>query len=414
MTAQPAQVPDPTPRVVDRFPPVFGALFGVALSLFLATPSDDPLPRVPAFFGGWLLGLLAPRLFRHRFRVLGYVPFLTTAGAVLVAVVQLGFDWCPWAIAGFMFVEGAASGAILRYRDLFRADLKRFAASAAVGVLLGAAAVVLYRELGPTDGQAAYRWALLALSVGLAVLAWTNLLRPTVELAVTPPMWLAYRLRGAGPGLTTLPLTGPVLVIANHASWFDPLLLAFFIPRPIVPMMTASFYDLPVMRWLMHRVFRTIRVEDRTARREAPEIATAIAALDAGNCVVLFPEGYLRRTEDQVVRRFGQGVWQLLKARPQTPVVACWIEGVWGSYFSHYKGPPTKNKKFDVRRPVTIGLSAPEVVPPDVLVGHLAARVYLMNRVLAARAHLGLPEVPPVELPGKEDEEKPEPVGPQS
>src|SRR6478609_1568574 len=121
MTEQPTQIPDPTPRVADRFPPVFGALFGVALSLFLATPNDQPVQRVPAFFGGWLLGLLAPRLMRHRFRLLGYVPYLATVGAVLVAVVQLGFDWGSWTIAGFMAVEGAAAGAILRYRDRFRA-----------------------------------------------------------------------------------------------------------------------------------------------------------------------------------------------------------------------------------------------------------------------------------------------------
>lgn len=407
MTEQPRQIPDPTPRVVDRFPPLFGALFGVALALFLATPTDDAIQRVPAFFGGWLAGLLAPRLMRHRFRLLGYVPVLTTIGAVTVAVVQFGFDWCPVSIGIFLFLEGAASGAILRYRDQFRAAQTRFLASAGVGVLLGAAAVLLYREVGDAgaEWQAAYRWALLALAAALTVLAWATLLRQAVELGVTPPMWVAYRLRATGPGLTAVPLTGPCLVIANHASWFDPLLLAFFIPRPITPMMASGFYDLPVMRWLMFRVFRTIRVVDKTVARETPEIETAVAALDAGHCVVLFPEGYLRRTEDQVIRRFGQGVWQLLKARPQTPVVACWIEGVWGSYFSHFNGPPTKNKKLDFRRPIEIGVSVPVVIPAEHLGGHLASRVYLMNVVLAARAHLGLPAVPVVELPVREEED---------
>ena len=407
MTAQPPQIPDPTPRAADRFLPAFGALFGIALCLFLATPYDRPLERVAAVFGAWLAGLFAPRLIHHRFRLLGYVPVLTTIGAATAVVVQLAFDWCPVSIGVFMLIEGAASGTILRYRDQFREAPTRFLASAGVGLLLGIGAFTLFTTVGDAglEWQAAYRWALLALAAGIAVLAWTTLLRPTIELGVTMPMWFAYRLRAAGPGLTAVPQTGPCLIIANHASWFDPLLLAYFVPRPITPMMTAGFYDLPVLRWLMSRVFRTIRVVEKAARRDAPEIQTAVAALDAGHCVVLFPEGYLRRTEEHVIRRFGQGVWQVLRARPQTPVVACWIEGVWGSYFSHFNGPPTKNKKFDVRRPVTVAMSAPEVVPTEVLDRHLATRVYLMNKVLAARAHLGLPDVPRVELPGKEEED---------
>ena len=59
-------------------------------------------------------------------------------------------------------------------------------------------------------------------------------------------------------------------------------------------------------------------------------------------------------------------MWEILRARPDTPVVACWIEGGWGSYFSFKGGPPTRNKRRDFRRPIDIGVSAPEVVPADV------------------------------------------------
>ena len=55
--------------------------------------------------------------------------------------------------------------------------------------------------------------------------------------------------------------------------------------RDITPMMTARFYDLPVMGWLM-RVFGTIRVPDKALKKDAPEIQEAIAALDRGECVV--------------------------------------------------------------------------------------------------------------------------------
>ena len=89
-----------------------------------------------------------------------------------------------------------------------------------------------------------------------------------------------------------------------------------------------------------------------------------------------------------------------------TPVVACWIEGAWGSYCSYRGGTPTKNKKPDLRRPIAVGVGAPVAVDAATLEGHLATRLFLMNRVAAARSHLGLPELPAFELPPKGDDEK--------
>jgi hypothetical protein len=121
--------------------------------------------------------------------------------------------------------------------------------------------------------------------------------------------------------------------------------------------------------------------------------------------VIIFPEGFLRRKDEHTLRRFGRGVWEILKARPDTPVLACWIEGAWGSWASYHNGPPTKNKKPDFRRPIGVGLSEPVAVKPEVLANHLQTRLALMNMVLAARGHLGLPPLPGVELPAKYDED---------
>ena len=101
-----------------------------------------------------------------------------------------------------------------------------------------------------------------------------------------------------------------------------------------------------------------------TYRREAPELREAVAALDRGECVLIFPEGYMRRRVERPLRQFGQGVWHILRERPQTPVVVCWIEGGWGSYTSYYNGPPTVNKKVDWARHIDIGVSAPKVSLP--------------------------------------------------
>jgi 1-acyl-sn-glycerol-3-phosphate acyltransferase len=145
-------------------------------------------------------------------------------------------------------------------------------------------------------------------------------------------------------------------------------------------------------------------VPEKALKKDAPEVQEAIAALDRGECVVIFPEGYLRRTEDRPLRRFGQGVWQILKARPNTPVFAAWIEGAWGSYTSYFNGPPTKNKKKDFRRPIGVGMSAAVTIPPEELDEHLRTRLHLMNLVSEARKHLGLEPLPRFELLAKADE----------
>jgi 1-acyl-sn-glycerol-3-phosphate acyltransferase len=227
-------------------------------------------------------------------------------------------------------------------------------------------------------------------------------------MALEPVMWILCNVRGRGPGLTDFPRTGACLIIANHGCWLDPLFLAKVLPRPVTPMMTTRFFNVRGIHRLVV-AFGVIPVPEKAIKKDAPEIREAIAALDRGECVVIFPEGYLRRTEDQPLRRFGQGVWQILQARPNTPVFACWIEGAWGSYTSYFNGRPMKNKKLDFRRPLAIGVSARVTVPVQVLADHLPTRFHLMNLVGAARAHLALPELPRFEMPTKEEEKPDEP-----
>ncbi|OWK44372.1 lysophospholipid acyltransferase family protein [Fimbriiglobus ruber] len=397
------QYPDRTFFFADVLLLCFGLVFGVSFCAFVGGLGtiEEQLPRVPTFFGAWFVGLLLPRLYFNRFRVLAFTPYCATAALVVAAVAELTW-WSNVAVALFCLFEGVALGAILRYRDTFRVRYLNFLLAAAVGA--GVALTFIVYCTTNRDSETNYPRLLFVASAVLAAAAVASLLRVAVELFVEKLFGISYRVRGHGPGFATLSKTGPVLVIANHASWFDPLFLATLIQRPTTPMMTASFYDKPGLRQLMYYVFNTIRVPEIAARREAPEVREAIAALDAGKCVVIFPEGYLRRSDDQILRRFGQGVWQILKERPDTPVMSCWIEGVWGTFFSHYKGPPTKNKKFDLWLPIRVSASAPEVVPAETLKHHLRTRIYLMNKVLDARTHLGLPAVPRVELPARDDE----------
>jgi 1-acyl-sn-glycerol-3-phosphate acyltransferase len=343
-----------------------------------------------------LVGAVIPFLYWAPYRALGLVTYGTLWSLAATAHGVYWHEWPGWANG---FPIGLIVGALARGRRGRRRIENGLPVVVAVLAGVGLA-------WGLRSEQSVVVAAYLILVLALLTLGWSlaRLFRPLFEITLEPWVWLRYKLYARGPGLTDFPRTGPCLVLANHACWLDPLFLAKFVPRPITPMMTARFYDQPIIRRLM-LAFGVIRVPEKALKKDAPELREAIAALERGECVVIFPEGYLRRTEERPLRRFGQGVWQILQARPETPIYACWIEGAWGSFMSYFNGLPTKNKKKDKRRPIGIGMSAPITIPTEELEEHLRTRIHLMNVVVAARENLGLSPLPPFELAAKEDAE---------
>lgn len=233
---------------------------------------------------------------------------------------------------------------------------------------------------------------LLAVLAGVAALvAWRQLFPQTVEQVLEVLLAPMYRVRAHGPGRDRIPREGPLLIVANHAAYLDPFWLCKIVPRKVTPMMTSVFYDLPLIRWSMVHIVGAIRVPEAHFRREAPELREAVAVLRQGGCVLIFPEAQLRRREDQLLRMFGQGVWRILQEMPQTPVLACWIEGGWGSFTSYFNGPPLRGKRLDWWRRIDIALETPHVLDPALLADQHATRHYLMRMCLECRRYLGLP-----------------------
>jgi 1-acyl-sn-glycerol-3-phosphate acyltransferase len=358
------------------------------------------------FAAGLVGGLVLSAYRRHPFRHAWFVPYAATAAFASFLVMRFG-GVGPVSLV----IVGLALGATLTpllnaYQTWTTPRLHGVAAGLALGGACAMALIVAVVLPSPADLLAARNrtlHVLIGVSAIAMVGAWRGFARALVEGTVEFPLSVMYRTRALGPGATLLSPRGPYLVIANHASWFDPLWLGQVLPAPTIPMMTSKFYDLPVISWLMRYVFGTIRVPEAAYRHEAPELREAVAALNRGECVVLFPEGYLRRKEEQPLRRFGRGVWQILSDRPTTPIFACWIEGNWGSYFSFQGGPPTKNKPFDFWRTIRIGIVGPFTVDAAMLDDHMATRTFLMHQVNSARAPLGLE---PLFLPAVSEGEK--------
>jgi 1-acyl-sn-glycerol-3-phosphate acyltransferase len=349
-------------------------------------------------------GAGAGLLYWHRYRGLGLAAVATASLLVAAIIAAVLEEWTAATVVTLFFSFGAALIRLVLFLSRWMQNtdvgppgcllIALFCGAALIAGIYGPQLVLSDRFLWLPIGSA----ALLLLYV-------VFLFRPIFEFCSEPLLWLMYAVRGVGPGQVAMPPRGPCLVIANHACWFDPLFLAKVLPRPITALMTSRFYDKPGLKLLFKYVFHAIRVPEKALKEDVPEeIRAAIVALDRGECVVIFPEGFLRRSEARPLRRFGRGVWQILSARPRTPVYCCWIEGGWGSYCSYFNGNPTKNKKLDLRRPIGVAVPDPLVVDEAILANHLETRVFLMNRVLAARTLLGLKELPPFELPNSEEE----------
>jgi 1-acyl-sn-glycerol-3-phosphate acyltransferase len=244
----------------------------------------------------------------------------------------------------------------------------------------------------------AWSWPSETVIIALAVIwglmfvesAW-RYRRPIGECLGEWPIRVMYRFRAIGPGMETLPRTGPLLVIANHATYLDPCWVMIRLPRDLTPIMYGEYFNKWGLHFYMKHLINAIPSGVGNVRRETPEIDEMIRRLDRGEGVLIFPEGWVRRKVHEELRRFAQGAWRVLKERPATPVVACWIEGGWGSWTSFWNGPPMKGKPIDFRRPITIYVAPPVVLDAETLADRHATREKLQQMVLDARAQLQSP-----------------------
>ena len=324
--------------------------------------------------------------------ILWYVPFATALRRLPYVSIMEGMRKpLDWAAAAFMGGLALLLFAWSNYNHSINELVRRSTVSPDVSMV--SMSPQAYQALW--EGVQTRAWILFLIAT-VVLLLWLYLFRREMFESFAEAFFLPwYRFKLVGPGIGHFPAYGPVLVVANHASWFDPVWVGKVIPRQITPMMTSAFYDKPGLKFIVKEIFRTIRVAEVARRRETPpELAEAVERLQHGECVLLFPEGRMRREENELLKHFGQGVWHILKERPDTPVVPMWIEGGWGSFASYANGtPPAVNKsiRLEWNRRITCVLGEPILVDPPLLAEHQSTRKYLMDCVLALRKFLPKP-----------------------
>ena len=182
-----------------------------------------------------------------------------------------------------------------------------------------------------------------------------------------------YRVRPSG--IENIPDKGPAIVVCNHVSYMDPIVLLASVRRPMRFVMYYKIFQLPFLRFLFQQA-RAIPIasarEDEHLMNEAFEKVDA--ELAAGNIVCIFPEGGI--TNDGEVQRFRPGIERVIANRP-VPVVPVALQNLWGSWFSRSSGGKIRKfpRRFFVKVPVVIG---EPVMPGDVS----AAKLELLVRTL--------------------------------
>ncbi|KAA6133308.1 MFS transporter [Cupriavidus cauae] len=133
-----------------------------------------------------------------------------------------------------------------------------------------------------------------------------------------------------------IPAEGPAVLVCNHVSFADAVVLMAASPRPVRFVMDHRIFQVPLLSWFFRQA-RAIPIapaheDPQTLKQAYDEVARALAG---GELVCIFPEGKITASGD--INPFKQGVQQIVRRTP-VPVVPMALRGLWGSFFSRKGG----------------------------------------------------------------------------
>jgi acyl-[acyl-carrier-protein]-phospholipid O-acyltransferase/long-chain-fatty-acid--[acyl-carrier-protein] ligase len=152
-------------------------------------------------------------------------------------------------------------------------------------------------------------------------------------------------------GFETLPSEG-FLLLPNHITWVDAVVLQAASPRPIRYIIDASIYR----NKLLGPIFRALKCIPIDARHSRNAIREAAERIAQGEIVCLFPEGQLTRSGTLLRLRRG---YELIARQANAPVVPVWLDQLWGSIFSFQGGKYFKKWPRRIPYPVTVAFGKP-------------------------------------------------------
>jgi hypothetical protein len=163
-------------------------------------------------------------------------------------------------------------------------------------------------------------------------------------------------------GLEHVPEVGPAVIVCNHVSFADAVIIMGMVRRPVRFVMDHNIFKVPVLNF----IFRTSRAIPIASAKDDPTVLEraydeVARALQAGELVGLFPEG--RITDSGELQAFRGGIKRIVERTP-VPVVPMALRGLWGSFFSR-RGGAAMSRPFRRGLWSKIGLVADAPWSPD-------------------------------------------------
>lgn len=313
---------------------IYLVLVQLGADLLRANVTDrDPSVILLALLGvGVAVGSLTTAAFCRRRIELGLVP----VGGLGLAVSLISLGLTPWdsppfraglvalGFSGGMFTVPLTAYLQDRAGDEFRG---RVTAGTNLMINLGAVlAVVIQAWLGQILHLTVPQQFLVMLVPSAAVAVYVIWLLPEslLRLFILILATCVYRVRATG--VENIP-KGGALLICNHVSYVDTLILSVACPRPIRFIAYEGFHK----KWWIGWALRTLQVIPISARHAKDAIRATAQRLKDGELVCVFPEGELTRSGPLLGLRKG---FELMARQGGVPVVPVVLDSLWGSIFS--------------------------------------------------------------------------------
>jgi 1-acyl-sn-glycerol-3-phosphate acyltransferase len=227
-----------------------------------------------------------------------------------------------------------------------------------------------------SEGLSVHAIVLIAILLQSCVAVYIFLLLPEFLLRLV--MWVLVHTiyRTDASHLDRVPPVGAAVIVCNHVSYMDPLVIGAKVRRPVRFVMHRYIFQIPVLRTFF-RLAKAIPIVSAKKDPEGLEWALDQVAkeLEAGRLVAIFPEGMLTRDGDIGV--FRSGIERIVERNP-VPVIPMALQGLWGSFFSFSGGEPMAH--VPRLRWSKIRLRVGEPIPPEEVTADL-----LGDRVAALR-----------------------------
>lgn len=288
---------------------------------------------------------------------LGLVPLGAlgmTLSIALAALLPLGA-----ALYGALLVLGAASATFLVPQNAFlqdRADAQRrgriLSASNLINSLAAIAANGVQLGLQWSGISAKVQlWLMVAISLGVVMVAIKLLPSNFVRILLKIFLKIFYRIRVVGE--VRVPERGGALLLSNHMTWIDGLLIGAACRRDVRFVAYEGFFKGGLVAWGL-RLFGVIPISAKHARQA---ITLTSAAVKEGNVVCLFPEGTLSRTG--CLNPLQKGFELIARKMEGAPVIPVHLDGLWGSVFSYSGGRFFFKWPRKIPYPLTVRFGAP-------------------------------------------------------